>query len=87
MLGGTSVGVLSLAGLSVGRRLRLRRVRVGLSQMALAERAGLAHSLASDVENDTQAGSRRRTAGQLAEAAAKMDRALRPLERRWRDLR
>ena len=73
---------LSLAGVSAGRRLRLRRVRVGLSQAALATLANVSTSLVSDVERDPPP--RYRPAGQLAAAAAKVDAALRTREARWR---
>ncbi len=73
---------LSLAGLPRGRRLRLRRVRVGLSQRALAELAGMAHSLLSDLERDVPQAVR--PAPQLAAAAAKVEAVLEPLETRWR---
>ena len=73
---------LNLSGVPAGARLRLRRVRLGLTQRALGEMTGLASSVVSDVESDTVPG--RRTARQLAMAAEKMDAALRPLERRWR---
>ena len=73
---------LSLAGVSAGRRLRLRRVRLSLSQAAVATLAGLSTSLISDVERDVPP--RYRPVGQLAAAAAKVDAALRTREARWR---
>jgi transcriptional regulator with XRE-family HTH domain len=76
------VEALSLAGVPAGRRLRLRRVRVGLSQARVATLAGVSTSLVSDVERDPPP--RYRPAGQLAAAAAKVDAALRTREARWR---
>ena len=73
---------LSLAGLSAGRRLRLRRVRVGLAQRELARLAGVAASLMSDVERDVPPPGR--TPAHLAAAAVKVEAVLEPLEARWR---
>ena len=75
---------LSLERLSTGRVLRLRRVRLGLSQQRLADLAGVHPSLVSDLERDTPPASR--PAGQLAAARAKLDAALTPLETGWHDV-
>jgi transcriptional regulator with XRE-family HTH domain len=74
---------LSLERLSAGRVLRLRRVRLGLSQRQLADLAGTHPSLASELERDTPPAAR--PAGQLAAASAKLGAALAALEPGWQD--